>query len=63
MINGLKGDTNKQTNDSKNRYSTLEEIQKQRRRKLPKWKWSTMMRPSLQIPKVEEKDEIKNKSH
>ena len=35
------------------------DIQKQRRRKLPKCKWSTMMRPSLQIPKVE--GEIKKK--
>lgn len=63
MINGLKGNANKQTNESKNREGTLEEIQKQRRRKLAKWKWSTTTRPSLQIPKVELKGEIKNKSH
>jgi hypothetical protein len=37
MINGLKGDMNKQTNESKIQLSTLEEILKHREGKLAKW--------------------------
>lgn len=59
MINGLKGDMNKQTNESKIQLSTLEEILKHREGKLAKWIWSTT-RPIFQIPKGEEKGKIKN---